>query len=158
MQNYKDGYEKAKKKRDKVVKRKDEAQDETIDILRNYKDKQGELLSVQQMLKKVNRERDGLLAHRKEVNNARITCFRTLLEYQTSPIAELDKLVRQFKNVAVPKVKGVGASKSSTNTPTAPLERFATALNNAQLVTQSKLALATNIEELLASAMKDGNV
>jgi hypothetical protein len=86
----------------------------------------------------------------------RIEYFNVLLSYQASVSAELDKLVKNFRNVSVPKVKGVTPKNSnSSNSLTAPLERLLTSLNAAQEDTRKKIRVAEKIAEILSTDTGD---
>jgi hypothetical protein len=92
---------------------------------------------------------------RKEQNATRLAFYKALHTYQTSIIDDLNKLIRKFKNVSVPKVKGVAPSKSNRNSLTGPLERLVAGLKSAQHVTMRQIAVAEKIKEILDSGYED---
>jgi hypothetical protein len=86
---------------------------------------------------------------RKLVNKTRLQYFQSRHSHQQDLINTLDKLIRKFKNVSVPKVKGVSPKKSNSNGLTGPLERMATGLKNGQRVTEKQVKVAQKVQELL---------
>jgi hypothetical protein len=78
-----------------------------------------------------------------------------LANWQAHIIDELEKLVRKFKNVAMPKVKGVKPSKGNSNGLTGPLERIVSGLKKAQMITKGQIGVAEKIGEMLAVETKD---
>ncbi|KAH7074119.1 hypothetical protein FB567DRAFT_583698 [Paraphoma chrysanthemicola] len=60
-----------------------------------------------------------------------------------------EELIKKFKNVSVPKVKGVTPKKSNSNSLTAPLERLVTTLKSSQVSTEKQLRLTAKILEMV---------
>jgi hypothetical protein len=86
---------------------------------------------------------------RKLVNDSRLVYYKLMEKWQVHIIDELEKLVRKFKNVAMPKVKGVGPSKAKTNSLTGPLERMVLGLKKAMQITRGEIGVAEKIGECL---------
>ncbi|KAF1938147.1 hypothetical protein EJ02DRAFT_31955 [Clathrospora elynae] len=87
---------------------------------------------------------------RTDTNNTRVKYYIELSTYQTEIIDTLYKLIRKFRNVSVPKVKGVTPNKNhSSHTITAPLEKLTTALRQAQTTTGRYLAIVKAIAIIL---------
>jgi hypothetical protein len=86
---------------------------------------------------------------RRQINDIRLSCFSALLAYQTSLIDSLLSLIKKFKNVAVPKVKGVSPKKAHSNTLTAPLEKLASSLREEKTVTEKQVGIAEKIKLVL---------
>jgi hypothetical protein len=81
--------------------------------------------------------------------------YKILANWQAHIIDELEKLVRKFKNVAMPKVKGVKPSKGNSNGLTGPLKRIVSGLMKAQMITKGQIGITEKIEEMLAVEKKD---
>jgi hypothetical protein len=92
---------------------------------------------------------------RRDTNRGRLMYYKMLANWQAHIIAEIEKLVRKFKNVAMPKVKGVKPSKGNSNGFTGPLERIVSGLKKAQMITKGQIGVAEKIAEMLAAETKD---
>ena len=92
---------------------------------------------------------------RKMVNRTRLEYFRSRHSHQQLLLDALDKLIRKFKNVSLPKVKGVSPKKSNSNGLTGPLERLATGLKNDQRVTEKQIKVGQKVQELLELDAED---
>ena len=143
LQAYKDGYEKAIKKRDDAISGENTALKELVEMQERVEKSQIEL---NDSLRK--RLTDYRIC-RKDQNDSRLAYFKNLQHHQATIIAELDKLIKRFRNVSVPKVKGVTPRKNNSNSLTGPLERLATALRNSQQVTEKNIRVAEKIKEIL---------
>jgi hypothetical protein len=145
LQSYKNGYEKAIKKRDAALAKQAAVMKTLLDLQEGVDTLQTDLIASYEQRK------TDYLDCRKDQNNTRIIFYKALHTYQTSILDDLDKLVRKFKNVSVPKGKGVSASKSNSNSLTGPLERLASGLKSAQQVTMSQITVVEKIKEILDS-------
>jgi hypothetical protein len=86
---------------------------------------------------------------RKSVNLMRHRYYTSRHRQEQMLIDALDKLIEKFKNVSVPKVKGVTPKKTQSNSLTGPLERLANALKADQDNTEKQLKLTAKITEVL---------
>jgi hypothetical protein len=92
---------------------------------------------------------------RKLVNDSRLVYYKLIEKWQVHIIDELEKLVKKFKNVAMPKVKGVGPSKAKTNNLTGPLERMVLGLKKGMQITRGEIGVAEKIGECLDAKAED---
>ncbi|KAF1850234.1 uncharacterized protein K460DRAFT_400303 [Cucurbitaria berberidis CBS 394.84] len=117
---------------------------------RSWEEATSELKQVYEKLNQSQRQRikeyDEL---RRNTNDMQIVSYQARYEHQQLLIDTLTKLVKKFKNVPVPKVKGVSPSKANTNTLTGPLERLAMVLRRAQHTTEKRVAVAEKIKAVL---------
>lgn len=102
-----------------------------------------------QLLTSAQETRQAQIDARKEINRIRHKLFSSQHEHYQIVVDAIDKLVKRFKNVAVPKVKGVAPKKSSTNSLTSPLERIAAALRSCQAVLEKQIRLTQKIKDIL---------
>lgn len=61
---------------------------------------------------------------------------------------EFEKLVKKFKNIAVPKIIGVVPKQSGTSALTAPLERIVAAIRQNQAVLEKHLRLMEKMNDV----------
>jgi hypothetical protein len=149
LKRYKDGYDKAIKKRDAAIAKETAVMKDMLSLHDRIRTLQDELLASLDQ-----RNTDYRLC-RKDQNDSRIASYKVLQAHQSSMIDNLEKLIRKFKNVSVPKVKGVSPSKSNSNSLTAPMERLVSGVKNAQQVTNRQLAVARKIREILEMEGED---
>ncbi|KAF2026608.1 hypothetical protein EK21DRAFT_115663 [Setomelanomma holmii] len=112
LQNYQNGYTKALQHEKKALL---DANDARERLTRSRNDL---IVSQEQRIQDF---REG----KKEQNEIRRVHYMCLQDYQTRIVTELEKLTKKFKNISVPKVKGVAPRKSNSNSLTGPLEKLA---------------------------------
>jgi hypothetical protein len=137
LRAYKAGYEKAIRKRDAAV------EDQAAALT-------GESAALKKAGDALEQNISDYRIGRKAQNELRLGYYRMQMDYQAVLLAELDKLIRKFKGVSVPKVKGVSPKKAHGGTSlTAPIERLAAALRTAQGETEKQVKVAEKIEDIL---------
>jgi hypothetical protein len=142
LQTYKSGYEKA-------IARRDAAMTEHLAVEKLATKYQAELLEC------MTKRNEEYMQCRKLVNDSRLVYYKLIEKWQVHIIDELEKLVKKFKNVAMPKVKGVGPSKAKTNNLTGPLERMVLGLKKGMQITRGEIGVAEKIGECLDAKAED---
>lgn len=89
--------------------------------------------------------KDSLKDHHRQRHNFAVA----QLQREKLIVDELDKLAKKFKNVAVPKVKGVVPKKSSAGALTAPLERVVAGIRGNQVVLEKQVRLMEKMRDVL---------
>jgi hypothetical protein len=142
LQIYKTGYEKA-------IARE-------TNVLNDYLGLQGHAMKFQtDLINSMTKRGKEYRQCRRDTNRSRLVYYKMLANWQAHIIDELDKLVRNFKNVAMPKVKGVSLSKGNIHGLTGPLERMASGLKNAYMITKRQIGLAEKFVVILRVDMKE---
>jgi hypothetical protein len=149
LQAYKTSHGKAIVRRDAAIARGTKALDDYLGLQDRASTLQTELTNS--MAKRSEEYRQC----RRDTNRGRLVCYKMLANWQAHIIDELEKLVRKFKNVAMPKVKGVKPSKGNSNGLTGPLKRIVSGLMKAQMITKGQIGITEKIEEMLAVEKKD---
>jgi hypothetical protein len=132
LQTYKSGYEKA-------IARRDAAITEHLAVEKLATKYQAELLEC------MTKRNEEYMQCRKLVNDSRLVYYKLMEKWQVHIIDELEKLVRKFKNVAMPKVKGVGPSKTNSHGLTGPLERMVLGLKKGMQITRGEIGIVEKI-------------
>jgi hypothetical protein len=142
LQTYKSGYEKAIARRDAILTN-------YIDLQERTKNYQTELLEI------MGKRNEEYRQCRRDANESRLVYYKLMEKWQVHIIDELEKLVRKFKNVAMPKVKGVGPRKGKTNSLTSPLEQMVLGLKKGMQITRGEIGVAEKIGKCLNAKTED---